>query len=106
MKAIEGNVVLLSMNGNGSHVIQRCLQCFPDYQCHCIYEELIASCYEVCLSTHSDVDLYASTWLLCYATMFHIFAITLSNAVILFHLSVCELSYQPPFWKLRHSGTC
>lgn len=47
MRLIKDHVVFLSMNSNGNHVIQRCLQCYPDYYCRCIYEEILQSCYEV-----------------------------------------------------------
>ena len=39
--ALQGHVHQLSSNVNGNHVIQRCIQCFPETYCCRLYEEIV-----------------------------------------------------------------
>lgn len=44
---MHGQVANLASHVNGNHVIQRCLQCFPEAYCKEIYEEIIENTVQV-----------------------------------------------------------
>ena len=51
MDALKGNIADLSSDANGNHVIQRCLQYMPDEYRTIVFEEVVASCFDVILHT-------------------------------------------------------
>ena len=56
IESLKTNIAKLSSHANGNHVIQRCLQFMPEEYRTIVYEEVVASCYEVC---HSLFETYS-----------------------------------------------
>lgn len=47
MDALKGHIAELSSHSNGNHVIQRCLQYMPEEYRTIVFEEVVASCFDV-----------------------------------------------------------
>ncbi|KAK8833580.1 hypothetical protein WA577_001514 [Blastocystis sp. JDR] len=50
LQALHGHVAQLASHANGTHVIQRCVQCYPPAHCAAFYQEIIDGCVD--MSTH------------------------------------------------------
>ena len=50
LTALQGSVAFLASHVNGTHVIQRCVQCYPCASCDAFYQEIIQGAVEI--STH------------------------------------------------------
>lgn len=47
LQALHGHVAQLASHANGTHVIQRCIQCYPPAHCAAFYQEIIDGCVDV-----------------------------------------------------------
>lgn len=47
LQALHGHVAQLASHANGTHVIQRCVQCYPPAHCAAFYQEIIDGCVDV-----------------------------------------------------------
>lgn len=73
MDALKGHIAELSSHSNGNHVIQRCLQYMPEEYRTIVFEEVVASCFDVddgCVFSY--IDFNSSSWLLCCTTLFRL----------------------------------
>ena len=58
LQALHGHVAQLASHANGTHVIQRCIQCYPPAHCAAFYQEIIDGCVDVTpfSSSHSQMS--------------------------------------------------